>query len=96
MAEHVMPEELAEEAQHLHRRRQELEAQVAELNPLALNAVVALLDAWSRFSDEHAHLIYGLIGLRIDEVDLAERLGSGWQVTDRGLAFSPLWWSDNA
>lgn len=94
MDEPVMRNELYGQAQHLYRRREELEARVDELCPAHMAQVIVTLEYWGKLDAPIVELIFSLIELRMDEEKLVEDLGPGWRVTDSGIAFSPLWGSD--
>jgi hypothetical protein len=94
MGEPDMDSTLYGEAQHLYRKREELEARVGDLCQSHMAMVVAVLDVWSTLPTQLAELVYGLIEMRLDEEALVEKMGPGWRVTDRGIAYSPLWGSE--
>lgn len=96
MDEPAMQSDLYEEAQHMYRRREELEAKVSSLCVPHMVQVIAMLEAWSHLGSATAEMVYALIELRMDEEALVEKMGPGWRVTDRGIAFSPLWGTPDA
>lgn len=81
---------LYEEAQHLYRRREELEAMVDGLCAAHQLQLIIHLEAFARLDPTMAKLIVDMIQLSGEEDDLASRLGPGWKADERGISYSPF------
>lgn len=90
MGEQGTHEQLYEEAQHLWRRRQEIESTMGALPELDRMLLIHAIHYIGGVPPHIVKLAESAIQLAADEKRLVEELGPGWRATSDGILYSPF------